>query len=55
VANQIGNYSLYIALFASIFLIFQSSISIRNNSKNLDSKIFSSIISSIFDDYYKFF
>ena len=42
-ANQIGNYSLYIALFASIFLIFQSSISIRNNSKNLDSKIFSAL------------
>ena len=41
--NQIGNYSLYIALFASIFLIFQSSISIRNNSKNLDSKIFSAL------------
>jgi len=43
VANQIGNYSLYIALFASIFLIFQSSDSIRNNSKNLDSKIFSAL------------
>ena len=42
-ANQIGNYSLYIALFASIFLIFQSSDSIRNNSKNLDSKIFSAL------------
>ena len=41
--NQIGNYSLYIALFASIFLIFQSSDSIRNNSKNLDSKIFSAL------------
>ena len=42
-ANQIGNYSLYIALFVSIFLIFQSSDSIRNNSKNLDSKIFSAL------------
>ena len=42
-ANQIGNYSLYIALFASIFLIFQSSNSIRNKSKNLDSKIFSAL------------
>ena len=40
-ANQIGNYSLYIALFASIFLIFQSSNSIRNKSINLNSKIFS--------------
>jgi len=43
VANQIGNYSLYVALFASIFLIFQSSNSIRTKSKNLDSKIFSAL------------
>ena len=42
-ANHIGNYSLYIALFASIFLIFQSSNSIRNKSKNFDSKIFSAL------------
>ena len=42
-SNQIGNYSLYIALLASIFLIFQSSNSIRNKSKNLDSKIFSAL------------
>ncbi len=42
-ANQIGNYSLYIALIASIFLIFQSSNSIRSKSKNLDSKIFSAL------------
>jgi len=41
VANQLGNYSLYIALFSSIFLIFKSSNAIRFNSKNLDSKIFS--------------
>jgi len=41
VINQIGNYSLFIALFASIFLIFQSSNVIRNKSKNLDGKIFS--------------
>ena len=42
-ANQIGNYSLYVALFASIFIIFQSSNSIRSKSKNLDSKIFSAL------------
>ena len=42
-ANQIGNYSLCIALFASIFLIFQSSNLVRNKSKNLDSKIFSAL------------
>ena len=40
-ANQLGNYSLYIALFASIFIILQSSNLISNKSKNLDSKIFS--------------
>ena len=40
-ANQLGNYSLYIALFASIFIIFQSSKLIKAKSKNLDSKIFS--------------
>ena len=42
-SNQIGNYSLFIALFASIFLIFQSSNLIRSKSKNLDSKIFSAL------------
>ena len=42
-ANQIGNYSLYIALFASFFLIFQSSNLIRSKSKNFDSKIFSAL------------
>jgi len=41
VANQIGNYSLFIALIASIFLIFQSYRLTKNSSKNLDSKIFS--------------
>ncbi len=41
--NQLGNYSLYIALFVSIFIIFHSSNSIRSKSKNLDSKIFSAI------------
>ena len=40
-ANQIGNYSLFIALIASILLIFQSYRLTRNSSKNLDSKIFS--------------
>ena len=41
--NQIGNFSLFIALFASIFLIFQSSNLIRSRSKNLDSTIFSAL------------
>jgi len=41
VANQVGNYSLFIALIASIFLIFQSYRLTRNSSKNLDGKIFS--------------
>ena len=41
--NQIGNYSLYIALFSSFFLLFHSSYSIKNKSKSLDSKIFSAL------------
>ena len=41
--NQIGNYSLYIGLIASIFLIFQTLNLNRNYQKNLDSKIFSAL------------
>ena len=40
-ANQIGNYSLYIALVTSIYLIFQSYKLSKRSSKNLDGKIFS--------------
>ncbi len=40
-SNQVGNYSLFIALVASIFLIFQSYRLTKNSSKNLDNKIFS--------------
>ncbi len=40
-ANQVGNYSLFIALIASIFLIFQSYRLTKNSSNNLDGKIFS--------------
>jgi len=40
-ANQVGNYSLCIALIASIYLIFQSYKLSKKSSKKLDSKIFS--------------
>ncbi len=40
-SNQVGNYSLYIALLVSILLIFKSYKFKSNSSKNLDSKIFS--------------
>jgi len=40
-ANQVGSYSLYISLIASIYLIFQSYKLSKSSSKNLDSKIFS--------------
>ena len=40
-ANQVGSYSLYISLIASIYLIFQSYKLSKRSSKNLDSKIFS--------------
>ena len=39
--NQVGNYSLYISLIASIYLIFKSFKLSKRSSKNLDSKIFS--------------
>ena len=42
-ANQLGNYSLYIALIISFFIIFQSSNLIKAKSKNLDSRIFSAL------------
>ena len=40
-ANQVGSYSLYISLIASIYLIFKSFKLSKRSSKNLDSKIFS--------------
>jgi len=40
-ANQFGNYSLYIALISSFYLIFKSLIIIKLPTKNIDSKIFS--------------
>ena len=40
-ANQVGSYSLYISLIASIYLIFQSYKLSKRSLKNLDSKIFS--------------
>tara|TARA_B100000427_G_scaffold299547_1_gene281302 strand:+ start:707 stop:2581 length:1875 start_codon:yes stop_codon:yes gene_type:complete len=40
-ANQFGNYSLYVALIASIYLIFQTYKLTKVPSKDLDSKIFS--------------
>ena len=39
--NQFGNYSLYIALISSIYLIIKSSVAFKYSIKNLDVKIFS--------------
>lgn len=39
--NQFGNYTLYIALLASLYLIFISLISVNSSKKVLDGKIFS--------------
>ncbi len=39
--NQVGNYSLIIALIVSVILIFQTNNRFRNSSKYLDSKLFS--------------
>ncbi len=39
--NQVGNYSLIIALIVSVILIFQTNNRFRKSSKYLDSKLFS--------------
>ena len=41
--NQLGNYSLYIALLISIFIIIKTSLSFRNSSNVLSGNIFSLI------------
>ena len=41
--NQLGNYSLYIALLISIFVIFKTSLSLRKSSITLSGNIFSLI------------
>ena len=41
--NQLGNYSLYIALLISIFVIFKTSLSLRKSSVTLSGNIFSLI------------
>ena len=54
-ANQFGNYSLYISLITSIFIIFQSFKLIKNSSINLDSKIFSALSVQLFMVFISFF
>ncbi len=41
--NQIGNYSLYIALLSSILIIIQSPILLNRNNINVSGRIFSLI------------
>ena len=41
--NQIGNYSLYIALISSILMIIQSPILLNRNNVNISGRIFSLI------------
>ena len=54
-ANQVGNYSLYISLIASIYLIFKSFKLSKRSSKNLDSKIFSVVSVQLFMVFISFF
>ena len=54
-SNQFGNYSLYISLITSIFLIFQSFKLIKNSSKILDSKIISALSVQLFMVFISFF
>ena len=53
--NQFGNYSLYISLISSIFIIFHSFKLIKNYSKNIDSKIFSVLSVQLFMVFISFF
>ena len=41
--NQFGNYSLFLALITSVYLVYKSFLSLRKLEKNLDNKIFSAI------------
>ena len=41
--NQFGNYSLYIALLTSIYLIYKSFSSLKFSKKKISSKIFSAL------------
>ena len=54
-SNQFGNYSLYISLITSIFLIFKSFKLIKNSSKILDSKIISALSVQLFMVFISFF
>ena len=41
--NQFGNYSLYLALLASVYLIYKSLFSLKFVEKNINNKIFSAL------------
>ena len=54
-SNQFGNYSLYISLISSIFIIFYSFKLIKYSSKSLDSKIFSVLSVQLIMTFISFF
>jgi len=54
-ANEFGNYSLYVSLISSIYIFFYSFKLINNSSKNLDSKIFSVVSVQLFMVLISFF
>ena len=41
--NQFGNYSLYIALLASVYIIYKSLFSLKFVEKSINNKIFSAL------------
>ena len=41
--NQFGNYSLYIALLASVYIIYKSLFSLKFVKKSINNKIFSAL------------
>ena len=53
--NQIGAYSLYICLFASVYLIFKSYISSKNFDKKIDQTFFATLSVQLFMTILSFF
>jgi len=53
--NHFGNYSLYISLLISIYLIYKSLFSLKSKEKNINSKIFSALSVQSFMTLISFF
>ncbi len=54
-SNYLGNYSLYIALIASVYLMFKSYLDANSENKYLDKKLYFNYFNTNYNDYGKFF